>query len=109
MSAAEAEAIVSEAEACGVTLIVHENFRFQPWYKELKGLLRGGSVGPCHSVTFRMRPGDGQGDPPAYVSRQPYFMHMPRCGSWPCPVNLVLAHLVPPEEWCYNTTYAPGF
>merc|ERR1712194_178334 len=30
------------------------------------------------NVSFRMRPGDGQGNPPTYVSRQPYFQHMER-------------------------------
>jgi predicted dehydrogenase len=58
--------------------VVHENFRFQPWHREIKGLLEAGTVGTrLHSLTFRSRPGDGWG-PGAYLNRQPYFRTMPR-------------------------------
>jgi predicted dehydrogenase len=65
------------AQSSGTTLIVHENFRFQPWYGKLNDLLRGGSLGEVYGATFRLRPGDGQGDH-AYRERQPYFRDMPR-------------------------------
>jgi predicted dehydrogenase len=58
-------------------IIVHENFRFQPWYRALKTHLSDGRVGELLQVTFRLRPGDGQGAD-AYLSRQPYFQQMPR-------------------------------
>ena len=58
-------------------LIVHENFRFMPWYQELKRLVDAGHFGNLHSISFRLRPGDGQG-PNAYLDRQPYFQTMPR-------------------------------
>ena len=74
---AEAVAIVEAAEAAGVPLIVHENFRFMPWFREAKRLIEGGVLGDLHSVAFRLRPGDGQG-PRAYLDRQPYFQTMPR-------------------------------
>ncbi|MGP1397731.1 MAG: Gfo/Idh/MocA family protein [Inquilinaceae bacterium] len=61
----------------GVTLAVHENFRFQPWYREVARLLADGLVGPIYSLYFRLRPGDGQG-PAAYLDRQPYFQTMRR-------------------------------
>lgn len=73
----EAERIVEEAERAGITLVVHENFRFQPWYREIKRCLSEGQLGKLHAATFRLRPGDGQG-PDAYLSRQPYFQTMPR-------------------------------
>jgi len=73
----EAEAIVAEAKAAAATIIVHENFRFQPWYRAIKAALDGGAVGNVHQFTFRFRPGDGQG-PSAYLDRQPYFQKMPR-------------------------------
>ncbi|THH35137.1 Gfo/Idh/MocA family oxidoreductase [Aliishimia ponticola] len=73
----EAERITAEAEAAGATIIVHENFRFQPWYRAIKAALDRGDVGRLQQVTFRLRPGDGQG-PEAYLSRQPYFQTMPR-------------------------------
>lgn len=74
---AEAEAIAALAEQAGTTLIVHENFRFQPWFRELRRLIDSGLLGRLHSIAFRLRPGDGQG-PQAYLSRQPYFQTMPR-------------------------------
>ena len=58
-------------------LIIHENFRFEPWYRAAKGLLDQGALGDIYQITFRMRPGDGQG-PDAYLARQPYFQKMPR-------------------------------
>lgn len=73
----EASAIVSEAEAAGARLIVHENFRFQPWYRSMKLTLEEGRIGEVQQATFRLRPGDGQG-PRAYLDRQPYFQAMPR-------------------------------
>ncbi len=74
---AEARAIVATAEAAGADLFVHENFRFQPWYREIARLLAGGACGDVLNATFRLRPGDGQG-PDAYLARQPYFQQMPR-------------------------------
>ncbi|MFK7945106.1 MAG: Gfo/Idh/MocA family protein, partial [Paracoccaceae bacterium] len=76
-SLAEAEAVVQEAEVASASLIVHENFRFMPWYRFIKSQLEEGRVGQLQQVTFRMRPGDGQG-PDAYLDRQPYFQNMPR-------------------------------
>ncbi len=73
----EAQAITAEAEAAGAIIIVHENFRFQPWYRAIKAALQRGDVGTLHQATFRMRPGDGQG-PEAYLARQPYFQKMER-------------------------------
>ncbi len=73
----EATAVGDEAEQAGVPLIVHENFRFQPWHLEIKRLLEQGVIGAPYQIAFRMRPGDGQG-PDAYLNRQPYFQKMPR-------------------------------
>lgn len=73
----EARAIVAEADAAGATIIVHENFRFQPWYRAVKAALDDGLVGDLQQVTYRLRPGDGQG-PEAYLDRQPYFQQMER-------------------------------
>lgn len=64
-------------DASGVPIIVHENFRFQPWYSAVKSQLDNGALGDVYEGTFRLRPGDGQG-PEAYLARQPYFQKMPR-------------------------------
>jgi predicted dehydrogenase len=72
--AAEAVRLSSEARRF---ICVHENFRFQPWYRKVKQVLDDGVLGDIYQVTFRLRPGDGQG-PDAYLSRQPYFQKMER-------------------------------
>ncbi len=74
---AEACEIVETAENAGVLLAVHENFRFQPWYREFGRQIAAGRLGDPHGITFRLRPGDGQG-PAAYLDRQPYFQDMER-------------------------------
>ena len=74
---ADALAMTELAERAGVPLVIHENFRWQPWYREAKRMIETGQLGTLHSVAFRLRPGDGQG-PRAYLDRQPYFQAMPR-------------------------------
>jgi len=73
----EAVAVVETAERAGVLLAVHENFRFMPWFMEAHRLIQQGAIGKPLNISFRLRPGDGQG-PDAYLSRQPYFQTMPR-------------------------------
>lgn len=58
-------------------LVVHENFRFTPWFRECRRLVDAGHFGRLHGISFRLRPGDGQG-PHAYLDRQPYFQTMPQ-------------------------------
>lgn len=74
----EAKEIVRVAQSAAVPLMVHENFRFQPWYREIRRQIDSGAIGDrLHSISFRCRTGDGwQHD--AYISRQPYFREMPR-------------------------------
>ena len=74
---ADAEAVVGIAERAGTALVVHENFRFQPWHVEARRLLDEGRLGTPYQITFRLRPGDGQGAD-AYLDRQPYFRAMER-------------------------------
>ncbi|AML51877.1 Gfo/Idh/MocA family protein [Falsihalocynthiibacter arcticus] len=72
---AEAESITALAEAAGARIIVHENFRFQPWFRTIKAAIDDGAIGTVQQVSFRLRPGDGQGQR-AYLDRQPYFQQM---------------------------------
>lgn len=75
---AEAEALLKTAKAAQARFMVHENFRFQPWFREIRTILERGLVGDqMHSINFRMRTGDGWPED-AYLSRQPYFRTMPR-------------------------------
>lgn len=74
----EARAIVADAAAHGTRLMVHENFRFQPWHREIKRQIKAGAIGDkLHSLAFRTRMGDGWGDD-AYIPRQPYFRDYPQ-------------------------------
>jgi predicted dehydrogenase len=73
----EARAITAEAKALGARLVIHENFRFQPWYRVIGTALQDDRIGQVHQATFRLRPGDGQGSR-AYLDRQPYFQQMER-------------------------------
>jgi|JI10StandDraft_1071094.scaffolds.fasta_scaffold107096_3 predicted dehydrogenase len=71
----QAETMTAMAEEAGVPLVIHENFRFAPWFREMRRLIDEGFFGRVHGVSFRLRPGDGQG-PVAYLDRQPYFQTM---------------------------------
>ena len=71
----EAEQATQLAEEAGVLLVVHENFRFQPWYGTIKEQLDKQKLGDVFQAQFRLRPGDGQGAE-AYLERQPYFQQM---------------------------------
>ncbi len=75
---AQAQAIVATAQDAGIRFMVHENWRFQPWHREIKRLIDAGAIGErLHSLGFRSRMGDGWGDD-AYRARQPYFRDMER-------------------------------
>lgn len=74
---ATALSIVETMERARTPLIIHENFRFMPWFMEAERLLRAGAIGTPLDLSFRLRSGDGQG-PDAYLARQPYFRTMPR-------------------------------
>ena len=71
-SAFEIEKALSHSDK---KLVIHENFRFQPWYRAIKSQLQSNALGDVLQTTFRLRPGDGQGSD-AYLARQPYFRHM---------------------------------
>lgn len=73
----EAQAVTELAKSRNCTLIIHENFRFQPWHRAIKAALDGGLLGTVYQARFALRPGDGRG-PDAYLSRQPAFRQMPR-------------------------------
>ncbi len=73
----ESTRIVEHARTSSVRFMVHENFRWQPWYREIKRLLEEGAIGEPTHLYFRMRTGDGWGED-AYLARQPFFRDYPR-------------------------------
>lgn len=70
-----AKRIVESAR--GVRLMVHENFRWQPWYREIKRIEQAGTIGDFTHIHMLTRLGDGWGDD-AYLERQPFFRSYPR-------------------------------
>ncbi|HET8549626.1 MAG TPA: Gfo/Idh/MocA family oxidoreductase [Bryobacteraceae bacterium] len=71
-----AKKIVEIAEAAGVRLMIHENWRWQPWHRVAGESIRRGDIGPPISYGFRTRRRDGIGDAPYPL--QSYFREMPR-------------------------------
>ena len=71
------ERIVENARAANVRLMVHENWRWQPWYRKIKQISDEGTLGALTHLHFLTRLGDGWGDSP-YSPRQPFFRDYPR-------------------------------
>lgn len=70
--------IVNMAKNATIRMMVHENFRFMPWYREIKKLLQQKVIGEkLHTINLHMRMGDGWQED-AYMNRQPYFRKMER-------------------------------
>jgi predicted dehydrogenase len=69
--------IVESARAAGVRFMVHENWRWQPWYREIKRLQQSNAVEEFTHIHFLMRLGDGWGKN-AYLDRQPFFRDYPQ-------------------------------
>jgi predicted dehydrogenase len=75
-SLAQAIEMARVAGASGVRVMVHENWRWQPWYREAKKLIGEGAIGKPLAYQFRLRQRDGLGAEP--FPNQPYFRLMPR-------------------------------
>jgi predicted dehydrogenase len=71
------ERIVALSRSGRARLMVHENWRWQPWYRKIKELQQTGVLGEFTHLHFRMRMGDGWGER-AYLDRQPFFRDYPR-------------------------------
>lgn len=73
---ADLVAMIETCEAAGVRLMVHENWRFRPWYRALRLELEAGTIGRpirlrlAHRETRALRAGG--------FRDQPYFSTMPR-------------------------------
>jgi len=72
----ECIAMAEASETAGVRLMIHENWRWQPWYRAAREIIARGDIGRPVAYTFRTRKGDGLGDRP--YTAQPYFRTMPR-------------------------------
>jgi len=72
----ECQQMIAACRQSGVRLLIHENWRWQPWYREIKRLLEQDRLGRLFHLGLRVRLGDGRGVEPYAV--QPYFRDMPR-------------------------------
>jgi len=72
----ELKAMIEASLSTGIRLMIHENWRFRPWYRALRDEIDAGIIGRpirlriAHRDTRALRP-DGYDD-------QPYFRTMPR-------------------------------
>jgi len=71
-----AHEIVKLAEDSQVPVMVHENWRWQPWHREMKRRLEAGDIGAPFGYHFTMMNNDGLG--PSPYPNQPYFASMPK-------------------------------
>jgi len=68
--------MVELAESASVRLMIHENWRWQPWRRVADDLIRRGEIGTPISYGFRTRHRDGLGDSP--YPRQSYSRNLRR-------------------------------
>jgi predicted dehydrogenase len=68
--------IVAAAESAGVPFMIHENWRWQPWYRAANEMISRGAIGLPIGYGFRTRTRDGTGAEP--YPRQPYFRQLRR-------------------------------
>jgi predicted dehydrogenase len=73
---ASAMEMAASAEKAAVPLMIHENWRWQPWYREAQRRIAAGQIGMPSTYRFRHRQRDGLG--PSPYPNQPYFKDMPR-------------------------------
>lgn len=73
----ESGRIVDTADRARVRFMVHENWRWQPWYRKIKELQMADTIGEFTHIHVLTRMGDGWGER-AYLDRQPFFREYPR-------------------------------
>ena len=80
MTRADFMAMIDVCDSAGVRLMIHENWRFRPWYRALRSLIDSGAIGRpirvriAHRDTRAIRP-DGFKDQP-YQAKMPHLILM---------------------------------
>ncbi len=78
----DAIAAADEVHRSGVRLMVHENFRFRPWYRAVKQAIDAGRIGAAFYLRSDLRfPGTvptSRNVVPWSLARQPFFRDLPR-------------------------------
>jgi D-apiose dehydrogenase len=68
--------IVEVSENSRVRLMIHDNWRWQPWYRTAHSIIARGDIGSPVGYGFRCRWPDGSGDEP--YAKQAYFRQLRR-------------------------------
>jgi predicted dehydrogenase len=69
-------AMIAACDRAGVRFMVHENWRFRPWYRALRAAVDSGAIGRLIRVRLAHR--DTRALRPEGFADQPYFAEMPR-------------------------------
>ena len=73
---AECLEIAEVAKNAGIRLMIHENWRWQQWFREIQKMILNGDIGQPITYHFRTRRRDGLGAEP--YQAQPYFKNYKR-------------------------------
>jgi D-apiose dehydrogenase len=71
-----ARRMVEIAESHGVRVMIHDNWRWQSWYREASAIIARGDIGSPLAYGFRTRVSHGAGDQP--YPKQAYFRQLQR-------------------------------
>jgi len=77
----EARALIVACEQAGVRLVVHENWRWRPWYRQLKQWLEAGMIGRPRYAAVRVHTDallPHEAAVPELLVRQPYLRYLER-------------------------------
>ena len=92
-SFAEGREMVAACDAAGVRCVVNENWRWRPWYREVKRLAANGTVGKATLASFRWRGGEvlptADGGTPMMLARQPYMPELPQLILYEWGIHLI--------------------
>jgi predicted dehydrogenase len=67
-----AREMVRIAQDAGITFVAHENFRFQPWYREARRLLDAGALGEVYNLSFRCGQVTARGRAPIWTASRTF-------------------------------------
>jgi predicted dehydrogenase len=69
-------AMIAACDEAGVRLMIHENWRFRPWYRTLRREIEAGTIG--RPIRLRLAHRETRALRPRGFADQPYFSQMPR-------------------------------
>ncbi len=99
-----ARRMVEVGESHGVRIMIHDNWRWQSWYRAAAAIIARGDIGTPLGYGFRVRLKDGMGDEP--YPRQAYFRQLQRFM-----IDEVLVHHIDTARFLFGdiaSVYAAG-